>query len=191
MQITIRITRRRVIVGGILAALLAGVVLLRAAHPGRDAVFAGRNGIRARLAIPKDLQEFPVEQYAGRGDWYVYRQVVAPRGACNWHLKITCAYDNADKWTTAFRRYLQKRGRCIERGGDAMLVGQEQRLYMLQDSGGSATVRLKNLQGSLHITFEYYKPRKQSRIWQTRFGRYLATVLLRMGVPIDAMTRES
>lgn len=168
--------------------LLAGVVLLRAAYPGRDAVFASRHGILARLAIPKDLREFPVEEYAGRGDWYVYRKVVAPRGACHWQLRVICAYDNADKWTTAFHRYFQKRGKCFERGGDARLVGQEQRFYLQQDSGGSGTVWLRNFRGNLYITFEYRTAIRRSKFWNTKVGRYLATILLKVSVPIDAIT---
>lgn len=191
MQITIRITRRRLILGGILAVSLAGVILLRLAFPGPNTVIASRNSIRGRLALPKDLREFPVEQYIGRKDWFVYRRVADERGPCTWNLQIISAGNDAQKWSRAFRSYLGKRGKYIERGNDPTLAGQEQRFYMSQDSGGSAIVRLRNLSGTLDITFEYRKARKPSRFWNTRFGRYLAMVLLKVDMPIDAITRAT
>ena len=191
MQITIRITWRRLILGGILAALLAGILLLRLARPGPNAVIASRNSIRARLAIPKDLREFPVEQYIERTDWFAYRYAAYPSGSCHWQLYIVCAANDAEKWCRAFRKYLQTRGKYYERGGDATLAGQELRFVLRQDSGGSALIWLRNLSGRLQITFDYRKARKPSSIWQTKFGRYLATVLLKVGMPIDAITRPT
>ena len=191
MQITIRITKRRLIVVGILAVLLASICLLRLALPGPNAAIGDRNSIRARLAIPKDLRQFPVEQYTAQRDWYVYRHVAYPSRACHWQLYIVCADDDAEKWCRAFRDYLNTRGRCIERGGNAMLAGQELRFYLSQDSGGSAFIWLRNVSGRLQITFEYRKARRRSRIWQTKFGRYLAAVLLKIGLPIDAITRPT
>jgi len=191
MEITIRITNRRLIVGGILAVSLAGVMLLRLALPGPNAVIARRNSIQARLAIPEDLRQFPVEQYIGRWDCYVYRRVARPRGRCYWRLQIICADNDAEKWCQAFRRYLQTRGKYFERGGDATIAGQEHTFYLNQDSGGSAIVWLRNLSGRLQITFEYRKVRRPSRIWRTKFGRYLASVLLKVGLPMDAITRPT
>jgi len=188
MEIRIRITRMRVIIGGLLVLLFVGVLLLRFAFPGPNAVIADRNSIRGRLALPKELREFPVEQYTGRGDWYVYRYVARLRGSCDWHLQIFCVENDAEKWGRAFRGYLQMRGKYTERGGDATIAGQEHRFYLNQDSGGSAVVRLRNLSGRLQISFECRKVRKPSRIWRTRFGRYLASVFLKAGLPIDAIT---
>lgn len=187
-----RITWMRVIVGGGVAALLTVLMLLRLARPVANAVIADRNSIRARLAIPKDLREFPVEQYIGRRDWFVYRRVSGGAGWLhNWHLQIICDDDDAEKWCRGFRSYLQTRGRNIERGGDATLAGQEHRFYLIQDGGGSAVIWLRNPSGQLQITFEYRKARVPSRIWQTKFGRYLAAVLLKAGLPIDAITCPS
>jgi len=191
MEITIRITNRRLIVGGIVALSLAGVMLVRLSLPGPNAVIARRNSIRARLAIPKDLREFPVEQYIERWDCYVYRHVARPGSRSYWHLQIICADNSAEKWQRAFRRYLETRGRYIERGGDATIAGQSRAFILNQDSGGSALICLRNLSGRLHITFEYRKARKPSRIWRTRFGRYLAAILLKVGLPMDAITRPT
>lgn len=188
MEIAIRITKRRLVVSGIVAVLLVGALLLRLALPGPNAVIAGRKSLRARLALPKDLRQFPVEQYVGRTDWFVYRYAVYPSGSCHWHLYIVCAAGDADKWRRAFRSYLQTRGRYYERGGDATLAGQVHRLFWRNDSGGSALIYLKNVSGRLQITFEYRKARRRSRIWRTKFGRYLASVLLKAGLPIDAIT---
>jgi hypothetical protein len=96
-----------------------------------------------------------------------------------------------EKWRRAFRTYLQTRGRHIERGGDATLAGQEHRFYLIQDGGGSAVISLRNLSGQLQIAFEYRKARVPSRIWQTKFGRRLAAILLKVGLPIDAITRPT
>jgi len=181
----------RVIVGGGIAVLLTGLALLRLARPGADAVIADRNSIRARLAIPKDLREFPVEQYIGRGDWYVYRCLSPPGGQCYWRLQILCGSSDAEKWYRAFRMYLQSRGKHIERGGDATLAGQEHGFYLGQDSGGSAVIWLRNLSGRLQIAFEYRKARVPGRIWQTRVGRRLAPILLKVGLPIDTITHPS
>lgn len=181
----------RVIIGGLLALLATGVLLLRLALPGPNAIIADRNSIRARLAIPKDLRQFPVEQYTARWDCYVYRHVARPGGRCYWHLQIICADNDAEKWQRAFRRYLQTRGRYIERGGDATIAGQEYTFFLSQDSGGSAVIWLSNMSGRLQITFECRKARRRSRIWRTKFGRYLAEVLLKVGVPIDAITRPT
>jgi hypothetical protein len=191
MQVTIRITRRRFIVGGIVAVSLVGVVLFRLASPGPNTVIARRNSIRGRLAIPKDLREFPVEQYADRRDWFGYRSGTDPARSCRWQLYIICSAEDAEKWCRAFHRYFQTRGKCIERGGDITLPGQNRIFQLRQNSGGSAYVLLRNRSGQLQILFEYRKTRMSNRIWRTKFGRYLAKVLLEVGVPIDAITRES
>lgn len=188
MEITIRITKRRLIVGGILAVFLVSVLLLRLSLPSPNAVIARRNSLRARLALPKDLRQFPVEQYVGGTDWFVYRYAVYPSGSCHWQLYIVCAAGDTDKWCRAFRGYLQTRGKYFERGGDATLAGQVHRLFWRNDSGGSALIWLKNLSGRLQITFEYRKARRRSRIWRTKFGRYLASVFLKAGLPIDVIT---
>jgi len=170
---------------------LAGVMLVRLSLPGPNAVIARRNSIRARLALPKDLRQFPVEQYIERWDCYVYRHAVRAGGQCYWHLQIICADNDAEKWQRAFRRYLQTRGKYIDRGGDATIAGQERTFFWRNDSGGSAVIWLRNLAGRLQICFEYRKARRPSRIWRTRFGRYLAAVLLKAGLPIDAITRPT
>ena len=191
MEIRIRITRKRVIIGGLVALLVGGVLLVRFAYPGPNAVISDRNSIRGRFVLPKDLREFPVEQYLRQRDWYIYRHVARARGSCDWYLQIFCVENEAEKWGRALREYFQSRGRCVERGGDATIVGQEHRFYLSQDSGASAVVRLKNLSGRLHISFEYCKVRRPNRIWQTKLGRYLASVLRKVGMPIDATARAS
>ena len=181
----------RVIVGGLIAFLVTSTLLLRLAVPGPNAVIGCRNSLRARLAIPEDLREFPVEQYVERTDWFVYRYAAYPSGSCHWRLRIVCAAGEAEKWRREFRRYLQTRGKCIERGGDATIASQERIFFLRQDSGGSAFVWMGSLSDRLQITFEYRKARRRSRIWRTRFGRYLAAVLLKVGLPVDAITSPS
>ena len=73
----------------------------------------------------------------------------------------------------------------------AVLAGQEHRFYLSQDSGGSAVIRLRNLSSQLQIAFECHKECIPSRIWQTKFGRYLAAILMKVGLPIDAITRPT
>jgi hypothetical protein len=191
MQITIGITWRRLILGGILAALLIGILVLRLMFPAPNTAIAGRNSIRARLAIPKDLREFPVEQYITHRDWLVYRSGPHPLRSRRWRLDIICKTHNPDEWCRAFRRYLQTRGEYYERGGDITLPGQVRAFQMQADSGGSAVIQLKNVSGQLQITFEYRKAIKRSRIWRTRFGRCVAEILLKAGLRVDGITCPS
>ena len=110
---------------------------------------------------------------------------------CRWRLYIICSAKDAEKWCRAFRSYLATRGKCIERGGDVTLSGQKRVFQLRQDSGGSASVLLYNHSGQLHIFFEYRKTNKLSRFWRTKLGRSLAKVLLKVGMPIDAITRPT
>lgn len=191
MEVRIRITRKRVIIGVVLVLLASGVYLLRLALPGPDAIVADRNSIRGRLAVPKDLREFPVERYTGRDDWFVYRNVCRSTTSCDWSLYITASLDDAESWSRAFRQYLNTRGKCIERGGNEWSVYRDHTFFLRQDPGNSAIVRLRSLGGRLHITFAYYKARRPSRFWRSRFGRYVAAILLKVGLPVDAITCPS
>jgi len=191
MEIRIRITRWRVIIGVVLVLLASGVHLLRLALPGPDAIVADRNSIRGRLAVPKDLREFPVEQYTGRGDWFVYRNVRRSTTLCDWCLYITADLDDAESWSSAFRQYLDPRGKCIERGGNEWSVYRDHKFYLRQDSGSLGAVRLRSLGGRLHITFAYYKARRPARFWRSKFGRCVAAIFLKVGLQIDAVTCPS
>ena len=191
MEVRIRITRWRVITGAVLVLLASGVYLLRLALPGPNAVVADRKSIRARLAIPRDLREFPVERYIGRDDWFVYRNVCRSKTLCDWCLHITAGLDDAEAWSRAFREHLDTRGKYIERGGNEWSVYRDHTFFLRQDSGSSGLVRLRSLGGRLHITFAYYRARRPSRFWQSRFGRYVAAILLKVGLPVDAITQPS
>lgn len=191
MQITIRITWRRMILGGILAALLIGILILRLMFPAPNTAIAGRNSIRARLAIPDVIREFPVEQHVSQRDWFVYRCAAGPRGRHSWTLYIACIGNDPDKWRRAFRVYLKKHGEIVERGSVTMTEGQEQRIHLRRDSGDVAFVRMKNLSGNLHITFEYHEVIRRSKFWNTKLGIYLAGILLKVGLAPDAVTMPS
>jgi hypothetical protein len=179
------------ILGGILAALLMSILLLRLMFPAPNTAIASRSSIRARLAVPEILREFPVEEHVSPRDWFVYRRAAGPGGRRNWTLYIACTGNDPDKWRRAFRIYLGKHGEIVERGSVTMTEGQEQRFHLRRDSGDVAFVRMKNLSGNLHITFEYHKAIRRSRFWNTKLGIYLARILLKLGMPPDAITMPS
>ena len=61
------------IVGLILGVLPATILLLRSAMLGPNAVITNRNSFQSLLLMPKELRQFPIEQYLARGDWFIYR----------------------------------------------------------------------------------------------------------------------
>lgn len=193
MEIRIRITRIRLIVGGILVVLLGIVLLLRTAVVGPNAVITNRNTFQSLLVIPKELREFPVEKYIAQGDWFIYRRCARPNGPHHWRLQVVAADDDLEKWKDAFRSYLEPRGKYIERWSDALWPKQPQRMYLRPDSAADASgaVTFKNASGELYITFAYYQPRCAHRLWQTKYGRFLASLLCKIGLPVDTITRPS
>jgi hypothetical protein len=195
MEMTIRITGTRLIVGLILGVLLATILLLRAAMPGPNAVITNRSSFQALLLMPKELRAFPVEQYLAPGDWFIYRLSTKPNDRREWRLHIVSAVAEADKWKSAFLGYLEPRGQCIERRRSTLGPEQVQRVYFHSNikAGVSGVVDFKSTEPSteLYITFAYYEPGRPNRLWGTKYGRLLASVLRRIGLPIDAVTQVS
>jgi hypothetical protein len=193
MEIRIRLTRIRLIIGGILVVLLVIVLLLRTAVVGPNAVITNRNTFQSLLVIPKELREFPVEKYIAQGDWFIYRRCARPNGPRHWRLQIVAPADDLQKWKEAFCSYLEPRGKYIERWSEALWPKQPQRMYLRPDSAADAsgTVTFKNASGELYITFAFYQPRSAHRLWQTKYGRSLASLLCKIGLPVDTITRPS
>ena len=190
-----RITWTRLIVGLILGVLLATILLLRAAMPGPNAVITNRKTFQSLLLMPKELRKFPVEQYLASGDWFIYRLSTRPDGRRDWRLHIVSAVGEVDKWKNAFHGYLEPRGECIERRRSALGPEQVQRIYFSSNTktGVSSVVDFKSTEpsGELYITFAYYEPGPPNRLWGTKYGRLLASVLRKIGLPIDAVTQVS
>jgi hypothetical protein len=178
----------------ILGVLLATILLLRAAMPGPNVVITNRSSFQALLLMPEELRKFPVEQYLAQGDWFIYRLSTRPNGRRDWRLHIVSAVGQVDKWKNAFLGYLEPRGKCIEHGSPQR-PGQARRVYFRPNSkaGISAVLEFKNAEpsGELYITFAYYEPGPPNRLWGTKYGRFLASVLRRIGLPIDAVTQVS
>ncbi len=195
MESAIRITWTRLIVGLILGALSATILLLRAVMPGPNVVITNRKTLQSLLLMPEELRRFPVEQYLARGDWFIYRLSTQPNGRRDWRLHIVAAAPEADKWKNAFHGYLGPRGECIERRRSVLGPEQVRRIYFRPNSkaGVCGVVEFKSTEPSseLYITFAYYEPAPPSRLWGTRYGRFLASVLRRIGLPIDAVTQVS
>ncbi len=193
-ETAIRITRTRLIVGLILGVLLATVLLLRAATPGPNVVITNRGSFQSLLLMPKELRAFPVEQHLTQGDWFIYRLSSQPNGRRDWRLHIVSVVGEADKWKNAFHGYLEPRGKCIEHGSPQR-PGQAHRVYFRPNnkSGISAVIEFKSAEpsGELYITLAYYEPGPANRLWATKYGRLLASVLRKMGLPIDAVTQVS
>jgi len=181
------------IIGGILVVLLGIVLLLRTAVVGPNAVITNRNTFQSLLVIPKELREFPVEKYIAQGDWFIYRRCARPNGPRHWRLQIVAPADDLEKWKDAFRSYLKRRGECIEPASNARWPKQAQTMYVRPDSttGASSIVTFKNASGELYITFAYYQPRSADRLWRTKYGRFLASLLCKIGLPVDAVTRPT
>jgi len=182
------------IIGLILGVLLATVLLLRAAMPGPNVVITNRSSFQSLLLMPEELRKFPVEQYLARGDWFIYRLSTKPNDQRAWRLHIVSAVAETDKWKNAFLGYLEPRGKCIEHGSPQR-PGQARRVYFRSNSkaGISAVLEFKSAEppGELYITFAYYEPGPPDRLWGTKYGRFLASVLRRIGLPIDAVTQVS
>jgi len=145
--------------------------------------------------MPKELRKFPVEQYLASGDWFIYRLSTKRNGQRDWRLHIVLSTDSgAGMWKNAFLAYLAPRGQCIEH------VGPQKRweprtIYFRSNSRPdvSAVLEFKYAEpsGGLYITFAYYEPCPPNRLWGTKYGRFLASVLRRIGLPIDAVTQVS
>lgn len=183
------------IVGLILGVLLAAILLLRAATPGPNAVITNRSSLQALFLMPKELREFPTEQYLAPGDWFIYRLSTKPNAGRDWRLHIVSAASEADKWKNAFLAYLGPRGKCADRVRPEKWGQTRRVVYFRSNSkpGISATLESKYAEssGGLYITFAYYEPDPPNRLWGTKYGRFLASVLRRIGLPIDAVTQVS
>lgn len=194
METAIRITGTRLIVSLILGVLLATILLLRAVMPGPNVVITNRKTLQSLLLMPKELRKFPVEEYLARGDWFIYRLSSQPNGRRDWRLHIVSAVGEVNKWKNAFHGYLEPRGKCIEHGSPQR-PGQARRVYFRSNikAGVSGVVDFKSTEpsGELYMTFAYYEPGPPNRLWGTKYGRFLASVLRRIGLPIDAVTQVS
>jgi len=193
MESAIRITGARLIVSLILGVLLAAI-LLRAAMPGPNVVITNRKTFQSLLLMPNELRKFPVEQYLAQGDWFIYRLSTKPNDRRDWRLHIVSGVAEADKWKNAFLGYLEPRGKCIEHGS-AQRPGQARRVHFRSNSKASVygVIEFKSAEpsGELYITFAYYEPAPPNRLWGTKYGRLLASVLRKIGLPIDAVTQVS
>lgn len=190
METAIRITWTRLIVGLILGVLLATILLLRAATPGPNTIITNRHSFQALLAVPRELRAFPVERYIAEGDWFIYRFAAPPRGRCQWRLQVAARSADLEKWKVAFRDYLEMRGESLDRTGSASSSGPVLQMYSRADRNPSSLelVRFDAICDELHITFAYYEAATPNKIWGTKYGRFLASILRRVGLPIDAVT---
>src|SRR5210317_1395278 len=96
-----RIKKRWQIVGGVLALFGVLVLTVRVELSRTERVFKSRNGVRARMLMPKDLRQFAVEKYADKGESFVYRFSNVHSNYDQWTLEIVAKFEEAEKWREA------------------------------------------------------------------------------------------
>jgi hypothetical protein len=179
-----RITRTRIIVACVLVASVGIFFFIRIVRRGPSTTVSSRRSLRAIFLLPKDLRQFPVEKYVKPGDSFVYHISDRQDGLRHCRLQIDTAEGELNNWKDSFRKYLKGRGELTEpRSGSLRL--------MLFSSKSSADlhgwVTFKGSADGLSISFELHKPGPVHRLLRTRFGKFLALLLAKIGYPLDAI----
>ena len=179
-----RITRTRIIVGCILVASVGIFFFIRVVRRGPSTTIRSRRSLRAVILLPKDMRQFPVEKYVKSGDSFIYHISDRRDGYRHYRLQIDTAEGDLNDWKDAFRKCLKARGELIEPGsGSSQLM-----LFHSKSSAGShGWVTFRGPLDGLSISFELYEPGVVHRLLRTRFGKFLAVVLAKMGYRLDGI----
>ena len=183
-----RITRTRIIVGCILVASLGIFFFIRIVRRGPSTTVSSRRGLRAVILLPKDLRQFPVEKYVKPGDSFIYHISDRRDGFRHCRLQIDTAEGDLNDWRDAFRDHFDVRGEITQRIG-----GSSHRMLFLfhsksnADSHGWVTFKRPGSAGKLSMSVEWYEPRLVRRLLRTRFGKFLAVLLAKIGYHLDAI----
>ncbi|UCG48409.1 MAG: hypothetical protein JSU94_01285 [Phycisphaerales bacterium] len=185
MGIAMRITRFRLIIICLVATFLVAALCIGRLLLCPSATMTSRNSIKARLLLPKDIRDFPIERYADPNDRFVYS---ISSHESHWQislLRITTSPDRLGSYKQAFRTFLSPRGRLSE----------GKRTLLLRPAGSkdsTAVVRFDSAGAGagLRITFEYRSLGIGQRLLASKFGRLLAPVFRRFW-PVDATTQMS
>lgn len=181
-----RITRTRMIVACVLVASLGIFLFIRSVRRGPSTMISSRRGLRAIILLPKDLRQFPVEKYVKSGDSFTYHISDRRDGYRHCRLQIDTADGDLNDWRDAFRDHFDVRGELTE-----PRAGLPYRMVFHSkssaDSHGWVTFKRPGPGGRLSIGVESYEPRLVRRLLGTRFGKFLALVLAKIGYPLDAI----
>lgn len=186
-----RITRTRIIVACVLVVSLGIVFFVRIIRRGPSTTIRSRRSLRAVILMPKDLRQFPVEKYVKSGDSFIYHISDRRDGYRHCRLQIDTAEGNLNDWKDAFRNYLNAHGQFTEprrRGSSQLMVFRPR---SSADSHGWVMFKVPGSAGELSISFELYELGPVRRLLRTRFGRFLALLLAKIGYPLDAITQAT
>jgi hypothetical protein len=183
----VRIARTRIIVACVLVASLGIFFFIRIVRRGPSKTVRSRRGLRAVILMPKAVRQFPVEKYVKSGDSFIYHISDRRDGFRRCRLQIDTVGGDLNDWKDAFREYLKARGECT---GHKWRGSREPMLFRWKGSADShGWVIFKGPADGLSITFEYYQPGLVRRLLGTRFGKFLAFLLAKIGYPLDAITQ--
>ena len=185
-----RITRTRIIVACVLVVSLGIVFFIRIIKRGPSTTIGNRRSLRAVILMPKDLRQFPVEKYVKSGDLFIYHISDRRDGYRHCRLQIDTAEGDLNDWKDAFRDYLKARGEFTEprrRGSPQPMLFR----WSNADSHGWVAFKVPGSAGELSISFELYELGPVHRLLRTRFGRFLALLLAKIGYPLDAITQAT
>jgi hypothetical protein len=184
-----RITRTRVIVACALVVSLGVVLFVMIIRRGPSTTIRSRRSLRAIMLMPKDLRQFPVESYVKSGDSFVYHISDRRDGYRHCRLQIDTAEGDLNEWKDAFRDYLKARGDFAE----PRIGSPHPTLFRWSsaDSHGWVTFKGPGPAGELSISLEFYELGLVYKLLRTRFGRFLALLLAKIGYPLDAITQAT
>ncbi len=185
-----RITRTPIIVACVLVVSLGIFFFIRIVKRGPSTTIGSRRSLRAIILMPKDLRQFPVEKHVKSGDSFIYHISDRRDGYRHCRLQIDTAEGDLNDWKDAFRNYLKARGEFTEprrRGSPQPMLFR----WSSADSHGWVTFKVPGSAGELSISFELYELGPVHRLLRTRFGRFLALLLAKIGYPLDAITQAT
>ena len=181
-----RIARARIIVACVLVASLGIFFFIRIVRREPSTTISSRRGLRAIILLPKDLRQFPVEKYVKSGDSFMYHISDRRDGFRHCRLQIDAAEGDSTDWRDTFREHFNVRGEITEaRGGLPYRVLFHSKSSA--DSHGWVTFKRPGSAGKLSMSVEWYEPRLVRRLLRTRFGKYLAVLLAKIGYRLDAI----
>jgi hypothetical protein len=125
-----------------------------------------------------------VEKYVKSGDSFTYHISDRRDGYRHCRLQIDIAEGDLTDWRDAFDDYLKARGEFRD-------VGSGSPYRMLFRSKSSADshgwVTFKGPADGPSVTFEYYELGLVHKLLRTRFGKFLALLLAKIGYRLDAI----
>jgi len=183
-----RITKGRFIAGCISAAVVGLILSIGIVTHSPGAAITNRKTLRALFSMPKVIREFPVEKHIKPGDGFTYDVLARAYGYQRWRLQINTAACDVNDWKDAFRDYFRPRGKWVEPGSNILWPKKAQIMQFRPSgsTGSSSLITFKKASDKLCITFEYHELGFKGRIFRTRWGRRLGSLLRKVG--IDAMT---